>query len=146
MPDGRLGLGDHGLYRNLFFGNANFLEHGFIADGRVAVGSDPVNLLTCFWTSFELVFARKIFPLGGISIIDLLEVHFQFIAICTQRGATCVGGGYKELSKSSILGLAIKGTVDPIPPAAITFVFIDAELGADFLCACSRCYVSCAKK
>ena len=140
-------MSDHGFLRDLFFGKAtSLLEHGFIADGRVAVGGDPVDLLTNILVSLELVFARKIFPFGGFGIINLVEVHFQFIAICTQRGATCVGvgGGYKEFSKSSILGLAIKGTVDPIPLTIL--VFIDAECGADFLCACSRCYVSCAKK
>ena len=140
-------MSDHGFLRDLFFGKAtSLLEHGFIADGRVAVGGDPVDLLTNILVSLELVFARKIFPFGGFGIINLVEVHFQFIAICTQWGTTCVGGGYKEFSKSSILGLAIKGTVDPISLAVITFVLSDAECGADFLCACNRCYVSCAKK
>ena len=144
MPNGCLGLSDHRFHGDLSRGYASLLEHGFITDSRVTVGGDPVDFSLNLFVSLELVFARKIVPFGGFGIINLVEVHFQFIAICTQWGATCVGGGYKEFSKSSILGLAIKGTVDPIPLTIL--VFIDAECGADFLCACSRCYVSCAKK
>ena len=144
MPNGCLGLSNHRFHGDLSRGHASLLEYGFITDGRVAVGSDPVDLLTNSFIIFEFVFSREICPLSGFGIINLVEVHVQFIAICTQCGATCVRGGYKEFSKSSILGLAIKGTVDPIP--LTIFVFIDAECGADFLCACSRCYVSCAKK
>ena len=135
IPDGGLGLGDHGFYRNLFFGNASLLEYGFITDGRVAVGSDPVDLLTNILVGLEFVIAREFFPLSSISIIGFVEVHFQLIAVCETFFAT--RSSTEEFRKN------FPGTICNF---VAFFILSDAELGADFLCACSRCYVSCAKK
>ena len=135
IPDSCLGLGDHGFLGDLSGGYASLLEYGFIADGRVAIGSDPVDLLTNILVGLELVIAREFFPLSGISIIGFVEVYFQLIAVCEPCFAT--------RSSAEEFGEDVLRTIcNPITLLS----FIDAELGADFLCACSRCYVSCAKK
>ena len=142
VPDGGLGLSDHGFLGDLSGGHASLLEHGFVADGRVAVGGDPVDLLTNILVSLELVAlaTREIRPLSSISIIGLLEVHFPFGAVCeTLLASCCLSGGAEKFGADLVVSAA---TVDPVA----VLIFIDAELGADFLCACSRCYVSCAKK
>ena len=135
IPDSGLGLSDHGFLGDLSGGYASLLEYGFIADGRVAIGSDPVDLLTNILVGLELVIAREFFPLSGISIIGFVEVYFQLIAVCEPCFAT--------RSSAEEFGEDVLRTIcNPITLLS----FIDAELGADFLCACSRCYVSCAKK
>ena len=139
VPDSGLSLGDHGFHGDLSGVHASLLEHGFIADSRVAVGGDPVDLLTNSFIIFEFVFAWEIRPLSGISIIGLLEVHFPFGAVCETLLAACLSGGAEKLGADLVVSTA---TGNPVA----VLIFIDAELGADFLCACSRCYVSCAKK
>ena len=139
VPDSCLGLSDHRFLRDLRSGHAGLLKHGFVADGRVAVGSDPVDLLTNSFIIFEFVFAWEIRPLSSISIIGLLEVYFPFGAVGETFFAACLSGGAKKFGADLVVSAT---TGNPVT----VLIFIDAELGADFLCACSRCYVSCAKK
>ena len=135
VPDGGLGLGDHRLLGDLSGGYASLLEYGFITDGWVAIGSDPVDLPANGFVLLKIVITGELRPLSSISIIGFVEVHFQLIAVCETFFAT----------RSSAEEFGEDG-LRTICNFVAFFVLSDAELGADFLCACSRCYVSCAKK
>ena len=141
VPDSCLGLSNHRFLGNLSRSHASLLEHGFIADSRVAVGGDPVDLLTNILVSLELVAVatREIRPLSSISIIGLLEVYFPFGAVCETFFAACLSGGAEKFGADVVVSAT---TINPVA----VLIFIDAEFRTDFLCACSRCYVSCAKK
>ena len=141
VPDSCLGLSNHRFLGNLSRIHASLLEHGFIADSRVAVGGDPVDLLTNILVSLELVAVatREIRPLSSISIIGLLEVYFPFGAVCETFFAACLSGGAEKFGADLVISAT---TINPVA----VLIFIDAEFRTDFLCACSRCYVSCAKK